>query len=75
MKVLVKELTTIKLYVCVIPVAQLLTYFISGISSVWLERVIWDHEAASSSLASRTIVINSVRNKIKTIHIQEETKR
>lgn len=32
-----------------------LPYFISGCSSVWLERVIWDHEAASSSLATRTI--------------------
>ena len=27
---------------------------LSGCSSVWLERVIWDHEAASSSLATRT---------------------
>ena len=28
---------------------------ISGCSSVWLERVIWDHEAAGSSPVIRTI--------------------
>lgn len=27
---------------------------ISGYSSVWLERVIWDHEAVSSNLTTRT---------------------
>ena len=30
------------------------TIFISGISSVWLERVIWDHEAVGSSPTSPT---------------------
>ena len=33
------------------------TIFISGISSVWLERVIWDHEAVGSSPTSPTICI------------------
>lgn len=28
--------------------------YISGCSSVWLERVVWDHEAAGSSPVIRT---------------------
>ena len=30
--------------------------YISGCSSVWLERVVWDHEAAGSSPVARTII-------------------